>query len=324
MISMKKGVRRRGKKVSSIRADLLWKELLEHFLFAALEVFHPTLYDVLDQGRDPVFLNKELRIPGTGKGMKVVDLLVNVPLKIGDSASLLLHTELQGAIKDEPFHVRMYKYGCLITLRLGRPFTALAIRTTPKSASEEVSYETECFGTRTTFSYTTAFIDHMDEKRLLGMETNPVALVTAAAARILKAGRSEAKRFEYGREYLRMMKTSGYTLEERARIALFIEGMTNLRTERLIKELERDVSDVFEEGKSMQTMTPIVKRVLRKQAREWVKAEGRAEGKAEGKAEGMHFKSLETARLMLADGMFPDLISKFTGLSVEEVDALRE
>ena len=114
------------RKGSTIRADLLWKELLEYFLYAALEVFHPTLYEALDQDRNPVWMNKELRVPGTGKGMKVLDMLVKVPLKTGDLASLLLHTELQGAIRGEPFHVRMYKYGCLITLRLGRPFTALA------------------------------------------------------------------------------------------------------------------------------------------------------------------------------------------------------
>ena len=134
---MSTGARGRGKKDLIIRADLIWKELLEHFLYSALEVFHPALYEALDQGRKPVFLNKELRIPGTGKGMKIVDLLVNVPLKIGDIASLLLHTELQGAIRGEPFPVRMYKYGCLITLRLGRPFTALAIRTSPRGAHDE-------------------------------------------------------------------------------------------------------------------------------------------------------------------------------------------
>jgi hypothetical protein len=296
-----------------MRADLLWKELLEHFLYAALEVFHPALHKVLDRGRKPVFLNKELRVPGTVKGMKIVDLLVNVPLKGGMSASLLLHAELQGATRGEPFPVRMYKYGCLITLRFGRPFTALAIRTTPKGTSEEVAYETECFGTRTTFSYITAYIDQMNEERLLEMTANPVALAVLAAARILKAGRSEVKRFEYGKEYLRIMKTRGYTLEERARVALFIEGITDLRTEKLIKEFDRDLSDAFdEEGKTMTTMTPIVKRVLRKKALEWAKAEG------------MYFKSLETARLMLDRDMKIDVIADLTGLSVEEVNSLRE
>ena len=106
-------------------------------------------------------------------------------------------------------------------------------------------------------------------------------------------------------------RRSGYALKERTALALFIEGMTNLKTETLIKEFEKDLSDVLKEEKSVQTMTPIVKKVLRKQALEWIRAEGKIEEKH------------ETARLMLADAMPTDLISKFTGLTLEEIEALR-
>jgi len=43
----------------------------------------------------------------------------------------------------------------------------------------------------------------------------------------------------------------------------------------------------------------------------------------EARAEGELMVKLEIARLMLADAMSPDLISKFTGLTVEEIGALR-
>ena len=46
---------------------------------------------------------------------------------------------------------------------------------------------------------------------------------------------------------------------------------------------------------------------------------GKIEGKMEGKIEG----KMEDARLMLADDMSPKLISKYTGLSVGEIEALR-
>jgi len=103
--------------------------------------------------------------------------------------------------------------------------------------------------------------------------------------------------------------------------------MTGLKSAKLVKEFERDLSDVFEEGKSMQTMAPIVKRVLRKKASEWLiaagKTEGKAEGMAEGRAEGMVEGKRETARLMLARDMEIDVIADLTGLSVEEINALR-
>jgi predicted transposase/invertase (TIGR01784 family) len=53
------------------------------------------------------------------------------------------------------------------------------------------------------------------------------------------------------------------------------------------------------------------------------KAEGRAEGRTEGRAEGKFEALRGTARSMLADGMAPDLIAKFTNLPVEEIEALR-
>ena len=52
------------------------------------------------------------------------------------------------------------------------------------------------------------------------------------------------------------------------------------------------------------------------------RAEGLAEGRAEGRMEGEHNMATETARKMKADGMTADIIAKYTGLSIEEIDAL--
>ena len=49
---------------------------------------------------------------------------------------------------------------------------------------------------------------------------------------------------------------------------------------------------------------------------------GRAEGLAEGRAEGEREKAMETARSMKADNMPIELISKYTGLTPNEIDAL--
>ena len=49
------------------------------------------------------------------------------------------------------------------------------------------------------------------------------------------------------------------------------------------------------------------------------KAEGIAEGKAEGKAEGIKESQIEIARAMRIEGLDEAIISKTTGLSVEEI-----
>jgi predicted transposase/invertase (TIGR01784 family) len=49
---------------------------------------------------------------------------------------------------------------------------------------------------------------------------------------------------------------------------------------------------------------------------------GRAEGLAEGRAEGRAEEKLEIAKNMKADGQPLDLIAKFTGLTIEEIEKL--
>ena len=150
---------------SIVRADLLWKELLESFLYFALEIFYPRLYEVVDLSKPPSFLNKELRVPGLHKANKeqrILDLLSDLPLKAGNVVRLLLHVEVEGERgarirTKEPFYVRMCNYACAITLTQKRPFASLAIRTTPRGRSERLFYEMDCLGTRLLFEYPTVF-----------------------------------------------------------------------------------------------------------------------------------------------------------------------
>lgn len=51
-------------------------------------------------------------------------------------------------------------------------------------------------------------------------------------------------------------------------------------------------------------------------------AEGKEEGRAEGRVEGLVEGKRQTAREMKADGMPVNVISKYTGLSFEEIDSL--
>jgi predicted transposase/invertase (TIGR01784 family) len=52
------------------------------------------------------------------------------------------------------------------------------------------------------------------------------------------------------------------------------------------------------------------------------KGEGRIEGRAEGRAEGEKMKAIESARKMKADNLPVEVISKYTGLTAEEIETL--
>ena len=58
------------------------------------------------------------------------------------------------------------------------------------------------------------------------------------------------------------------------------------------------------------------------QGREEGRKEGREEGRKEGRAEGRAEERLANARRMKADGMAADLIAKYTGLTIEEIQTL--
>ena len=52
------------------------------------------------------------------------------------------------------------------------------------------------------------------------------------------------------------------------------------------------------------------------------KAEAKAEGLVEGEAIGAQKTARENARKMKSDGMSPELISKYTSFSIEEINML--
>ena len=51
--------------------------------------------------------------------------------------------------------------------------------------------------------------------------------------------------------------------------------------------------------------------------------EGKEEGLKEGKEEGLKEKSIEIAKNMLKDNVDINIISKYSGLSVEEINKLK-
>ena len=101
------------------RNDLLWKDILNRFFVPMLHSLLPDLARDLDEKRDVVFLDKELRRlarftqrpeGGEPDGNRFVDLLANVPLRTKEDAWVLLHEEVQGRGGKEDFPLRMHRY----------------------------------------------------------------------------------------------------------------------------------------------------------------------------------------------------------------------
>ena len=140
------------------RDDLLWKDLLARFFVPMLQSLLPELASDIDDKRDVVFLDKELRRlarftrqyeGGEPDGNRFVDLLAQVPLLSGEEPWILLHVEVQSRGGNEDFPLRMHRYRGLLEGRYRRPVIALALLIEPLSKAQSSGiYRWEGYGTR--------------------------------------------------------------------------------------------------------------------------------------------------------------------------------
>ena len=145
------------------RDDLLWKDLLARFFVPMLHSLLPELARDIDDKRDVVFLDKELRRlarftrrpeGGEPDENRFVDLLADVPLRSGENAWILLHVEVQGRGGNEDFPLRMHRYRGLLEGRYRRPLIALALLIEPLSkAQSSGAYRWEGYGTRVSYEF---------------------------------------------------------------------------------------------------------------------------------------------------------------------------
>ena len=104
-------------------------------------------------------------------------------------------------------------------------------------------------------------------------------------------------------------------LFDSAEIATFTPEEKSKYEHDMTTERDRHNQLVFAEAKGVEKGL--------EQGLEQGRAEGLAEGLAEGRAEARE-KVLETARALIALGVSQDIVVKSTGLSTDEVEALRE
>jgi predicted transposase/invertase (TIGR01784 family) len=102
--------------------------------------------------------------------------------------------------------------------------------------------------------------------------------------------------------------------EKRERDALY--ELAGAKRRALAEGLEQGLAEGLERG-----LAEGLEKGLEKGLAEGLE-KGRAEGHAEGRAEGRLEGKLSMARSMLADGLPPEAVAKYSGLSVEEIASL--
>ena len=118
-------------------------------------------------------------------------------------------------------------------------------------------------------------------------------------------------------KYVRDYREEGYELKEAIDLSVRRCITEDVLKDFLIK-YGREVREMLYEGITAEEFAEIRGREEREEGR----AEGLAEGRAEGLAEGHYEEKLSIARNLLAEGSSVELISKATGLTIEEIQNL--
>jgi len=303
--------------------DLLWKDLLARFFVPMLQSLLPDLARDIDEKRDVVFLDKELRRlarftrqheEGEPDGNRFVDLLAQVPILSGEEPWILLHAEVQGRGGNEDFPLRMHRYRGLLEGRYRRPVIALALLIEPLSQAQSSGiYRWEGYGTKVSYEFPVFKIYEGDEEALKASD-NPFDLAHLAGLRAWKSRGSEARKLDYLKEMLGLLEERGWSHADKAQLLVFMEGVIHLTEDESSREYE-EWENTLEQAKEAGRMYVSI-----------MERKGIEKGIQLGEARGIQLGEIrgrtETARNLLRMGFEPDKIAQATELSLDELKGL--
>jgi predicted transposase/invertase (TIGR01784 family) len=157
-------------------------------------------------------------------------------------------------------------------------------------------------------------LPELDDGELMSSD-NPIDIVLYAAKHASRKAK-ELQKYNYLRTAVDMLARRGWGMDDKRRLMLFVERVTNLRDEGLKAQFREYQEQLDREGKIV--YVSIAEEYYTKKGIEKGIEKGKLEGKLEGRLEG----KLEVARNLLARGVSPDIIAESAGLPVEKIREL--
>jgi len=166
--------------------DAAWKVALLSYLPRFFEFFFPELSLKIDWRKKPKFKDRELqslapKMKGRkGGGKRLVDMLVELRWKGGDSFWVLVHIEVQ-AQKVDFLAKRLFFYHARIIELYEKPLCTLVVLADKDATWRPDSFSTKFAGNSLKFSFPVVKLtDFKDRLAELEKSTNPFALLVAA------------------------------------------------------------------------------------------------------------------------------------------------
>ena len=167
--------------------DGVWKETLQAWLPECLTLFWPHIHRQIDWSVPPTFLHQELQrlLRIVKQDAKRLDLLIQLRLKTGGPALLLLHLEVEaGHIVSLAFSKRIFQYRIVLCDKYpDQPILSCAILLDRENGPEFETYVHGGYGDRLTFEFPVVNLAGW-RHRVAELEavapTNPFAVVVLA------------------------------------------------------------------------------------------------------------------------------------------------
>jgi predicted transposase YdaD len=223
--------------------------------------------------------------------------VMEVPLKGGPRTWVLFHCESQGEGGGD-LAERMNFYRCLIYAHYRREPAAVAIITDRRPRGESQHYSHGHYGTEAVYKYNNLVLPELDDGELMSSD-NPIDIVLYAAKHASRKAK-ELQKYNYLRTAVDMLAQRGWSMDDKRRLMLFVERITNLKDEGLKAQFREYQEQLDREGKIVYVSI----------AEEYYTQKGIEKGR------------LEVARNLLANGVSPDIIAKSAGLPREKIQEL--
>lgn len=262
--------------------DGAWKEALDLYLPECLALLAPDLAAAIDWSRGFVFLETELQsITGTAAiGVRAVDKLVQVWLRDGSDAWVLIHIEAQHQ-RDAGFPRRVFVYFTRLLDQYNRPVVSLAILGDADPTWRPSGWEAAWWGCGVRFWFPVVkLVDYRDRLAALAAERNPFATVVLAhlAAEATRRDPTERQRSKFAQ--VRRLYELGYGREEVLQLFRLIDWLIRL-PEGLERAFWREVQ-TYEEERQMPYITSVERLGIEQGLQQ-----GRLEGEAAGRRAGL-------------------------------------
>ncbi len=278
--------------VSSDDYDSPWKEAVEGFLPACLELLFPQAYAEIDWSKPVTFLDQELRqVQREAElGRSVVDRLVQVYRTDGADSWVLIHVEVQNQ-PDIDFAKRMFTYFYRLFDRFDRPIASLAILGDERPRWRPHAFARSLWNCGVQFRFRAVKLWSY-RRRLAALQANrnPFATVILAHLRTQETRGNPTARLVAKLAVLRRLYGLGYNQDQIVRLYRFIDWLMALPPE--LESQFVDAVIAIEEAAKMPYVTS-AERIGRERGRQQGRQEGLLEGRQEGLLEGRQEGLLE-------------------------------